>query len=187
MAKDGGEKTEGDAKAKKGGKGKLIIGLVLVIVIGGGAFMFLGQGKKSDAAELPPCPFPQGTTTTIAPPTDCELPPPPEEGPVAQMAPITLSLADGGMVRVAVALQLAAGGDAKLFAEENEGAKALDQTVAVLSTKTAAELAPGEPRDHVKEELSEHVVEAYTKGTGASATKAVLEVYFTEFVLQPAS
>jgi len=184
VAKDGNEKTTDGAKAKKGGKGKLVIGLVLVIAIGGGAFLFLGKGKESEAAELPPCPFPQGTTTTIAPPTDCELPPPPDEGPVAQLDAVTMSLADGGLARVAVALRLGASVNAEEFEAEHEGAKALDITVDVLSSKTAAQLAPGAPRDEAKEELSSKVVEAYTKGSGPKAVREVLEVYFTEFVLQ---
>lgn len=180
MAKDG---NDDDAK-KKGGKGKLVIGLVLVLAIAGGAFMFLGKGKESQAAPLPPCPLPEGTTTTVAPPTNCVLPPEPEKGGVAQLDPTTISLSGGGLARVAVALQLSAGVDTALFVEEHEGARALDLTVSVLSSKTGAELAPGEPRDAVKAELAEAVRAAYTEGTGVDTVTTVLEVYFTEFVLQ---
>lgn len=173
------ESTEAPAKAKKGGKGKLIVGLVAVVALAAGAYVFLGKGNDSGAAvKLPPCPETPalGPTSSTTAPVACRPKPEPAKGGVLQMDPVTVSLADGSLVKVAIGVQLGTG-DVTKMTEEHAGAAALDATVTVLSQKTAEGLAPGEARDKAKEEVSERAVASYEPGE-------VLGVYFTEFVLQ---
>lgn len=100
------------------------------------------------------------------------------EGEVLNLDPITLNLADGKIVRVAIALQLVAdlpGAEKALEAPASYGARALDETITVLGGLTRTELLrPGGVAD-VKETLSARVSDLY----GGE----VLAVYFTQLVV----
>ncbi|MFZ4583730.1 MAG: flagellar basal body-associated FliL family protein [Acidimicrobiia bacterium] len=179
--------ADGDEPKKKGGKSKLIIIVLLLVVIGGGAYMFLG-GSDSSAAKLPPCkeevdPMASTTSTekgatTTAP--KCAAEPVPKRGGVLQADPVTLTLKDGSLLKVGIAVQLGEAAVAKTMAEEHGEAAAVHVAMAVLATKNAEELAPGEPREKVQEEISAEV-------RGYYDPEVVLGVYFTsDFVLQPA-
>lgn len=100
-------------------------------------------------------------------------------GPVQNLEPITLNLADGRFLKVGLALQLAEeGGEG----EELPGAKALDIAISLLGTYEMDDLAHPRDRELVKKKLSDKVAEAYTDP--ATNAKLVTKVYFTEFVMQ---
>ena len=99
----------------------------------------------------------------------------PEPGAVLSLEPITMNLADGRLLKVGLALQVVAepsgGGHGEVT-----GAVALDEAIAYLGGRTYAELVEPAGRQAAKEELSKRVAERYHSD--------VLEVYFTEFVMQ---
>ena len=97
----------------------------------------------------------------------------PVPGEVLPLEPITMNLADGRLLKVGLALQLkeGAGGHAPL-----SGSLALDEAITFLGEHTYAQLAAPDGRAKAKAELSARVAERYHSD--------VLEVYFTEFVMQ---
>lgn len=161
------KKAEGDAEkeAPAAPKGKTLPAAILAVAILGGAYM-LGPGGKSAPAEAG---GPAASTTTTT-----------ELGAVASLDPITLNLADGRYLKVAIAVQLSA--EAPAGGGEGKGdpaahwARALDAAISVLGERTYDELAAPGGRAKAKEELSHTVAELYDK--------EVVGVYFTEFVMQ---
>ena len=157
MAKTAAAPAE-TAEAAKGGKKKLVMIVVPVLLVVVAAWYFvLGPGSGGSAAE--------------------EKPKKPEHGEVVALDPITMNLADGRLLKVGLALQLpleppAGGGGHGEFS----GSVALDETIAFLGEHTYAQLAAPAARQEAKKELSHRVAERYHHG--------VLEVYFTEFVMQ---
>lgn len=136
--------------------------IVLAVAVLGAAFMLKGGGDDGDGTNV------AATPTTIAA----------EHGEVISLEPITLNLAGGDILRVGIALQLAADVPEAAEAAENPaafGAKALDETIIVLGgyTRTAL-LADGGIAD-AKAKLSARVAELYHD--------AVLSVYFTQLVV----
>jgi flagellar FliL protein len=103
--------------------------------------------------------------------------PPPEPGAVVPLESITVNLSNGHFLKIGVALQATA--DA---AEAPDGSKAKDLMIAQFSNKPVAELSSEKARNHEKAELKEKIVEAYTEES--TKTKAVMDIYFTEFVMQ---
>ena len=97
----------------------------------------------------------------------------PVAGEVVPLEAITMNLADGRLLKVGIALQLVEGAG-----EEHpiSGSIALDETITFLGEHTYAQLAVPEARAKAKAELSARVAERYHS--------QVLEVYFTEFVMQ---
>jgi flagellar FliL protein len=99
----------------------------------------------------------------------------PVPGEVLELEPITMNLADGRLLKVGLALQANAepsgGGHGELT-----GAIALDEAIKFLGEHTYAQLAEPAGRQAAKDELSHRVAERYHHD--------VLEVYFTEFVMQ---
>lgn len=144
-------------KDKGGGKSNLLPAIVLAIGMLGAGY-FLGPGSATNSAEA-------GPTTTEAPPA----------GMIAKVEPININLADGHFLRVGMGLQLIEGLEAKEF-EEGLSAKATDIVIELLGGSDMAEISTPEGRDHVKKELKEHLKEAYEG--------EVLDVYFTDFVMQ---
>ena len=159
------EKAEAKA-AKGGGKNRLVMIAVLAIGLVGGVKGFvLGGGKAAAEQSGPP------TTTTTKP------------GPIVSLEPITLNIAGGRFLKVALSLQLAgdhvaeAGHGAPDSDDPTKGyARALDIAIEVLGGQKYEELVTPEGRSHVKEELSHRLHEAYHE--------EVEGVYFTEFVMQ---
>jgi flagellar FliL protein len=104
-----------------------------------------------------------------------EKPKKPEPGAVLQLQPITMNLADGRLLKLGLALQLplepAAGGHGEV-----SGSMALDEAIAYLGEQTYEQLAAPGARQAAKKELSHRVEKRYHH--------EVLEVYFTEFVMQ---
>lgn len=97
----------------------------------------------------------------------------PVAGEVLPLEPITMNLADGRLLKVGLALQLVEGAG-----EEHpvSGSVALDEAITYLGGHSVAQLTPPEARQKAKAELSKRVAERYHH--------EVLEVYFTEFVMQ---
>lgn len=102
-----------------------------------------------------------------------EEPTEPEPGEVLALEPITMNLSDGRLLKVGLALQLPLepAGD-----HEVSGSIALDEAISYLGEHSYAQLSEPKARQKAKEELSHRVAERYHE--------EVLEVYFTEFVMQ---
>lgn len=152
-----------DAAAGGKSRSNLVPALVVAAGLLGGGFLMGGRGSGTAAA----------TATTVPPHEEA-----PALGPVIRLDPITLNLADGRLLKVAIALQLPA--DAKEVPEEEGGggfaAKALDETIAVLGEQTYATLAAPGGRHAAKQALSAAIAKRYHG--------EVVGVYFTEFVMQ---
>jgi flagellar FliL protein len=97
--------------------------------------------------------------------------PKPEPGKVVVMDAVTLNLADGHFLKLKIALQatLAA-------AEVPDGSKAVDIAISEFSNRPVAELSSNEAREKAKEELKKKVEKAYEG--------EIMDIYFTEFVMQ---
>jgi len=151
MATDTAAKTEEAAAPAKKSKMMLFIIIGAVLLLGGGGaggyFLFAPAGP----------------------------PPPPEPGAVVVLESMTLNLADGHFLKVAIALQATAE-----VAAEPDGSKARDIMISTLSNMKPAELATNKAREHVKAELKEKIVKAYE----VEQVKQIMDIYFTEFVMQ---
>jgi flagellar FliL protein len=104
-----------------------------------------------------------------------EKPEKPEPGEVLELQPITMNLADGRLLKLGLALQLPLDPPSSGHGELS-GSVALDEAIAYLGEQTYDQLAAPGARQAAKKELSHRVEERYHHG--------VLEVYFTEFVMQ---
>jgi flagellar FliL protein len=155
MAKTAAAPAE-TAAAAKGGKNKLVMIVVPVLLVVVAAWYFvLGPGSGGSAAEEKP---------------KVEL------GEVVALDPITMNLADGRLLKVGLALQLPLEPPPGAGHGEFSGSLALDEAIAFLGEHTYDQLAAPAARQEAKKELSHRVNERYHHG--------VLEVYFTEFVMQ---
>jgi flagellar FliL protein len=93
------------------------------------------------------------------------------EGVVVPLDPININLAGGHYLKVGLALQAIEGAS-----HEPDGSKALDLMISELSHRTVAELSSNATREKVKEELLKKIEKEYHHD--------VMDVYFTEFVMQ---
>jgi flagellar FliL protein len=147
-----------EAAAKKGGKKKLIfiVAGVLVLGLAGGGFMVMKGGKaEASAAKKEAKKEPLGQ--------------------IIKLDPITLNLADGDhYLKVGIALQL----DIKANAEEvdAQSPRALDETIRFLGGHTYDELNGPKLREKARKELA--------KKLGEMFEDQVVDVYFTDFVMQ---
>lgn len=150
---------------EKGGKSNLVPAIVLALGIAAGGYFMGGSGGGEAAA----------TETTVEPQI--------VEGPLLGLEALTVNLADGHYLRVAVSFQLT---DQYEDVEEGEhGEEAMahhhqtevqDALISMFGGRAAEELATAEGRDHAKHELHEVANELLDE--------TVMEVYFTEFVIQ---
>lgn len=99
---------------------------------------------------------------------------PPEPGEVVALEPITMNLADGRLLKIGLALQLPLAKEGEK--EELTGSLALDETISFLGRYGYADLVSSDAREAAKAELSVRVSERYHG--------EVMQVYFTEFVMQ---
>jgi flagellar FliL protein len=189
VAKD----EEKEAPEAKGGKMKLILMVVpvLLLVAGAGWFFLLKPWGAGAATALPE----------------------PKPGAVVKLDAITVNLAGPHYLKIAMAIQPTA------TAKEVDGSKALDLAITEFSGKTVDELSTSEGRAKAKEELIARIKLAYLpEGTetkeqkeaadkkvsgGKAKTDAdltseqlikrvaaltvqpdVYEIYFTDFVIQ---
>lgn len=98
-------------------------------------------------------------------------PPPPKEGEVLVMEPVQINLEGGHYLRIGIALQMTSS-----VAHAPDGSKALDAVIDLFSGRDMAEISKAKERQHLKEELMEHLEHEYHGD--------VMGVYFTEFVTQ---
>jgi flagellar FliL protein len=98
--------------------------------------------------------------------------PKPVAGIVVPLDAITVNLADGHYLKIHLALQMTAAAGA----EKLDGSAALDLTVAQFSNRPMADFASEEGRAKGKEILLKAVEKAYED--------KIMDVYFTEFVMQ---
>jgi flagellar FliL protein len=146
-------------KKEKGGKSNLVPALILCAgLLGAGYFMGPGSGETACLAD--------GATTTTEP-----IPP----GEIATMDPISVNLAEGRFLKVGMAVQLAEGIPANEFAKGPIN-KAKDLLIEHVAGANMEELASEEGRKHLKEALRESAKEEFEG--------EVLDVYFTDFVMQ---
>ena len=145
---------------KKGGRKKLIIVVAVLVVAAAAAWTFLKPSPAASATEAP------------------------QPGPVVQLEPLTLNLADGRYLKLGLALQVTEAVAEEVAAEGAEGAeeplvdgaRALDAAIAVLGDRTYAQLlAPG-GRAKAKTLLEKEIKHRYEG--------EVLTVYLTQFVMQ---
>ncbi|MCA0330420.1 MAG: flagellar basal body-associated FliL family protein [Actinobacteria bacterium] len=95
-----------------------------------------------------------------------------EKGEVLVLDPIYVNLAQGHFLKLGMALQATKDGDVKHM----DGSEALDSAIEIFSGQDMEKLGDAEVRAEYKKQLVEKVVESYEKH--------VMDVYFTEFVMQ---
>jgi len=97
--------------------------------------------------------------------------PKPKPGEVLALDAITVNLSDGHYLKLKLALQATAAAGKEL-----DGSKALDAAIEQFSEYEMGALSTSEGRKTAKEKLRKHLDEAYEG--------EVMDVYFTEFVMQ---
>lgn len=105
-------------------------------------------------------------------PTDAGAQAKPEPGVVVPLDAITINLAEGHYLKVKLSLQATA----EAGEEEIDGSKALDTAIAYFSNRKIAELSSTAGRENAKHALVERIGEAYEGH--------IMDIYFTEFVMQ---
>lgn len=101
-------------------------------------------------------------------------PPKPEKGAVTKLDPIYLNLAEGRYLKLGIALQAS---KTVTSTEPMDGAEALDAAIKIFSGKTVKDLSNTKTRTEAQDQL----VAAVQKAMGKDV---ILDVYFTEFVMQ---
>jgi flagellar FliL protein len=144
----------GEDEAQEAGGGRKKLALIAVPLVALVAGWYLLMGPGASAGEE-------------------EVAKKPEAGEVLSLEPITMNLADGRLLKVGLALQVVAKPSS---GHGVTGAVALDEAITYLGSRTYAELLSPEARQAAKDELSKRVSERYHHD--------VIEVYFTEFVMQ---
>jgi len=179
VAKKKDEAAEGAEEGEKkgggmGGKLKLVAMILPTVLLVVGAVYFLVLAPKGgDSAAKPKASTSaaaaDGTTDPSAEedstPTSTFLP-----GKVVSVDPITINLANGHFLKVAVGLQASA--DA---GEEVSSSKAIDALITEFSGKTVDELATQAGRDAAKKILVKQLKKLYEK--------KVYDLYWTTFVM----
>jgi flagellar FliL protein len=154
MAKTAAAPAGTEAAPKGGGRTKLVMVVVPVLLAVVAAWYFVLDPGS-------------GGSAAEEKPKEVEL------GEVVALEPITMNLADGRLLKVGLALQLPLEPASE---HEVSGSVALDEAIAFLGEHSYAQLAAPAARQAAKKELSKRVYERYHHD--------VLEVYFTEFVMQ---
>jgi len=155
MAKKPKVEAPEDEDAPKGGKKKLlIIGLVAVLAIAGGAYFFLFSGSGEAEAEAEP-----------------------EAGTILAVDPVAINLAGGSYLKLGLALQYTLeydeGGDGH-SGPVYDGSEALDLAIAQFSGAALTDVQTN--REALKAALQASIVEAYHEN--------VMSIYITEYVTQ---
>lgn len=138
-----------------GGRSRMRLVVVLVLVLalaGGGAWWFLFRGgEEAAAAEAAP-----------------------ETGPVVDLEPMTLVLADGRYLKLGLSLEVTE--EAAHTEEGVNGAKARDAAIDILGARTYQQMLAVKTRKAAVRTLDKEIRERYDG--------EVLAVYLTEFVMQ---
>ncbi len=138
----------------KGRKKKLIVVFVVLLALGGGGYFMFLKPKAAADAHAAPQ----------------------EPGAVVKMEPITMNLADGHYLKLGMALQFAVSDGGGHGGSDPDGSHALDIAISHFSNREVAELSSGTAREKAKKELVKKVRKAYHD--------EVMDIYFTEFVMQ---
>jgi len=149
-----------DAKKEKNGKSNLVPAVVLAVGIAVGGYFMGGSGDaggdKAAAKEKP----------------QVEKPVP---GQIATMEPLSVNLAAGHFLKVGIALQLIEGIESGEFMK-GDIAKAKDLLIERIGGLPMDQLTSPDGRKKVKDELTTAAKKLYDN--------EVLDVYFTDFVMQ---
>ena len=151
MAKKKSDSEDGD----KGSRLRIVVGVLAVLLIGAGVYMYLGNGSSEAPASVQPV-----AVAAI------------DKGEVIKLEPIFINLKNERFLKVGLALQTTLTGDDA----ELDGSIALDAAIEVFSNKDLDQLVTESGRAQLKEALLTLVTEKY----GAQ----VIDIYFTEFVMQ---
>ncbi|GAA4712019.1 hypothetical protein GCM10025782_05160 [Pedococcus ginsenosidimutans] len=129
----------------------LVVVAVLVLALAGGGFVLMrGSGGASAAEPVP--------------------------GPVVDLEPLTLNLADGRFLKVGLSLQLTADAASSHGKEGVNGAKARDAAIQIFGQRTYSQLLTPKGRETARKALDTEVRRRYDG--------EVMKVYLTEFVMQ---
>lgn len=167
---DGSEPANTSTKSSSN---NLIPAIIVALGLVGAGFLFGGGGggETAQAADAPPAHKPVEAAEVAT------------HGPVQNLEPITLNLADGHFLKIGLALQLAElEGEGHGSGEELPAAKALDIAITELGSHTMDELSSPKARELVKKKLTDQVGKAYVDPV--THAPLVTKVYFTEFVMQ---
>jgi flagellar protein FliL len=136
-------------EAPKKSKKMLIIIIAAVVLIGGGVGGFMMFGSKKSTAK-----------------------PAPKPGVVVPLDAITINLADGHYLKIAMSLQMTAAAGTEAL----DGSQAQDLAIDEYSNRPMAELLTNASREKSKTELLTKVEKAYED--------KIMDIYFTTFVIQ---
>lgn len=139
----------------KGSRLRIVVVVLAVLLIGAGVYMYLGNGSSEAPASVQPV-----AVAAI------------DKGEVIKLEPIFINLKNDRFLKVGLALQTTlTGDDAKL-----DGSIALDAAIEVFSNKDIDQVVTETGRAQLKEALLTLVTEKYGD--------QVIDIYFTEFVMQ---
>jgi len=139
----------------KGSRLRIVVVVLAVLLIGAGVYMYLGNGSSEAPASVQPV-----AVAAI------------DKGEVIKLEPIFINLKNDRFLKVGLALQTTLTGDDA----ELDGSIALDAAIEVFSNKDIDQVVTETGRAQLKEALLTLVTEKY----GA----LVIDIYFTEFVMQ---
>ena len=175
------EEQEQEEQKPKGGNKKLIIIIavvVIVLILGGVGAFFALSGKKASSK----------ATTGEAAATEAEAPEAEAEGEAAEgeggkveasLFPLETFIVNlqvkGSFLKTDMQLEFKNGEDVKKA--EKEVPRLRDTVIRILSSKTATEILASEGKEKLKDEVRTAVNELLGE-------EKVLEVYFTEFIIQ---
>ncbi len=118
---------------------------------------------------------PTPTTVTTLPGAEAHEP----AGPVLVLDPVTVNLADGHFLKMAVGFQLPHGALLKELEEENPATPALAFVLEQMRKKTTKQLGPKE-LPHLREDLGYQIC----VNAEMNAHEQISTIYFTDFVTQ---
>lgn len=163
MSRSTTDDAEEATRPRRGGRIKMLIVIALLAVAGGGGYLFMqgqGGGGEPEQAQAPA----------------------PEPGAVVALDSIYVNLAEGRYLKIGVALQSVAHAEGEPAGHGGadgaalDGSMALDAVIDHFSGRTVASLSSSTERNEVKAALLEDLRKRYHD--------EVMDVYFTEFVMQ---
>jgi flagellar FliL protein len=149
------KKKSDSEDGEKGSRLRIVVVVLAIMLIAAGVYMFLGNGSSNAPASVQPV-----AVAAI------------DKGEVIKLEPIFINLKNERFLKVGLALQTTLTGDDA----ELDGSIALDAAIEVFSNKDLEQLVTESGRAQIKEDLLTLVTEKY----GAQ----VIDIYFTEFVMQ---
>ena len=149
------KKKSDSEDGEKGSRLRIVVVVLAVLLIGAGVYMYLGNGSSEAPASVQPV-----AVAAI------------DKGEVIKLEPIFINLKNDRFLKVGLALQTTLTGDDA----ELDGSIALDAAIEVFSNKDIDQVVTEAGRAQLKEALLTLVTEKY----GAQ----VIDIYFTEFVMQ---